>query len=522
MATGSEVATRDGLSSVTKGTLFLLISTLLLVGLNFASRVALVRSVSPTEWSAFSFGLTLSWVLTALGSLGLPNAVARSLPYSATDDERRTIIRGTLWIGSAAALGSSVLLFFFAQSIGDSLGSSAIVMALRFFPIAVGSNILSTLIASIFQGYEDVTPNALFLQIVSPALFVAFLAYWIVASPRGVTYPEALLAYALACATTLVLLVIYLVLRLPRRIRPGPHAPSALQGFLRFAAPLFVVGLMVSITGSGDTLILGIFHPDQVGTYTASLTLARLLQIGITAAAYIFLPVASRFLRQNQQQSIGITYATVTKWMILVSLPLFLLFFFLPSGCLYFVYGSRSINPSVVLPLQIAVAGAFVTTMLGPAPAAQVAYGQTRLLATNAIAAGVIDLVVAFALVPSYGYVGAAIAWGVANATYALLSLVELAVLTGVQPFRWHFVAPVVATTVPVALAFVVLQPTVPSWILPGIGLGIAGLFVLLVLATRSIDEGDRLLLEAVERLIGRPLPFVRRLGRYSLRRTAP
>jgi O-antigen/teichoic acid export membrane protein len=520
VATDSDAVVREGLSSVTKGTLFLLVSTLLLVALNFVARVVIVRSISPADWSAFSFGLSVSWVMVAVGALGLPNAIARSLPYSTSDDERRTIVRGALWIGGAAALVSAVLLFVFAQPIGQSLGSASISIGLQFFSIAVGANIVSTLIASIFQGFEEVTPNALFIQIVSPALFVVFLGVAVVPSPHAISYGQALLAYALACAITLGLLVVYLVRQLPRRLASGPLAPSALPRFARFAAPLFVVGVMVAITGTGDTIVLGIFHAGEVGTYTTSLTLSRLLQIGITAASYIFLPVASRFLRLGQPRSIAITYATVTKWMILISLPLFLLFFFLPSASLGFVYGPK--YTSVILPLQITVAGAFATTLLGPAAAAQVAFGQTRLLATNAIVAGLVDVVVAFAFVPYYGYVGAAIAWGVANATYSALCLVELELLTGVHPFRWHFVAPLVATAVPIALVLAIFQPTLPWWVLPILGLAFAGIFVGLVVGTRSVDEGDRLLLDAVERLIGRPLPFVRRLGRYALRPKTP
>lgn len=520
MATDYEAVVRDGLSSVTKGTLFLLVSTLLLVGLNFVSRVVVVRSISPTDWSSFSFGLTLSWVLVAIGSLGLPSAIARSLPYSRTDSERRTIVRTALWVGAVAALGSSILLFVFAQPIGQSLGQPGIGVGLQYFPIAVGSSILASLIASIFQGYEDVTPNAFFIQIVNPALFVAFLAIAIVQPPLGITYQQALLAYALASAITIGLLVLYLALRLPRRLPAGPLAPSTAPHFLKFAAPLFVVGLMAAITGSGDTLILGIFHTDQVGTYTASLTLARLLPIGIGAASYIFLPVASRFLREDEPRSIAITYATITKWLILVSLPLFLLFFFLPSASLFFVYGSN--YTSVLVPLQITAAGAFATTLLGPAAVAQIAFGQTRLLATNAITAGVVDVAVALALTPTYGSVGAAIAWGVANAAYALLSLIELAVLTGVHPFRWHFVTPVIATALPIGVGLALLHPTLPFWALPALGLSVAALFLVLVLVTRSVDEGDRLLLEAVERMLGRPLPLLRRLGRSSLYHRTP
>ena len=520
MAQDSEELVREGLSSVTKGTLFLLISTLLLVALNFVSRVLVVRSISTSEWSSFSFGLTLTGVLIAIGSIGLPSSVARSLPYVSSDAERRTIVRSTLWIGGVSALVAAVLLYVLSGPIGQALGSPGITLSLRFFPIALGAGIMSTLIASIFQGYEDVTPNALFVQIVNPSLFVIFLTAGILLPPLGITLTEALEAYAGANAVTLGLLVLYLVRRLPRHLTSGPLAPEALPRLMRFTAPLFVVGVMAAITGSGDTLILGTFHPSSVGIYTASLTLTRLVPIGISAAAYIFLPVASRFVRAADAASVGVTYATVTKWMSLVSVPLFLVFFFLPSRSLEFVYGPGYAGQ--VVPLQITVVGAFITTTLGPAATAQVAFGQTRLLAMNAIVAGVVDVLVALALVPGNGpfggYVGAAIAWGSANSVYTLMCLVELSSLTGVHPFRWHFVLPVLATAIPVGVLLGVLHPRVPLWGLPPLAIGIALLFVLAVLFTRSIDEGDRLLLEAVERLFGRPLPIFRRLGRWALR----
>jgi O-antigen/teichoic acid export membrane protein len=515
VVTASDSGVREGLSSVTRGTLWLLVATLCLVGLTFVSRVMLIRSISPEAWNAFWFGVTLAGVLSAFGTLGLPSAIARNIPYATNDDERRGYVRSSLIVGCGAALGFSVALWVFGPAIGHALGQSDIGLGLEYFPIAVGASIVGTVIASIFQGYEDVTPNALFLQIVNPALFVAFLGFAIVAPPFGISYTEALLAYVAANAVTLGLLVFYLLYRLPRVLPPGPRSPDAFGSLMRFAAPLFVVGIMASVTGSGDTLILGVYHSGEVGVYGASLTLSRLLQIGIGALGYIFLPVASKFLRQNDTRSIVLTYTTVTKWMILISLPLFLLFFFLPAASLGFVYGPS--YTLVLAPLQISVLGAFVTTLLGPSTTAQVAYGQTRLLMYNAVAAGVTDLLVSFWLVPSFGYAGAAVAWGSANALYAALSLAELALLSGVHPFRRHFIVPLLATALPVGALLALLRPSVPLLVLPALGLGIAVLFVVLVLVTRSVDEGDRLLLEAVERILGRPLPFLRRLGRHGL-----
>lgn len=511
---------RDGLSSVTRGTLFLLVATLCLVGLNFVVRLILVRTLLNDQWSAFSYSLALVAIVAAVGTLGLPSAVARSLPYANSDAERRTIVRGSLLIGGTAAAVSALGLWILGPWLTTMLHNADLGPALTVFPIAVGTSVSVGLIAAIFQGYEDVTPNALFVQIVTPGLFVVFLVGLLILPPKGIDYESAIVAYAVANVVSLALTIGYAVRRLPRVLPSGPGAPHALGHLLRFAAPLFFVTLMATLVGNGDTLVLGVFDPTAVGSYTNALTLARLLLVGVGAASYIFLPVAARLLRRKDTPAISLTYVTVTKWMILFSLPLLLLFVFLPVPSLDLVYTAK--YATVTVPLQITVLGAFLTTALGPVSNAQVAFGQTRLLAYNAGIAAAVDLGVAFALVPSQGITGAAIAWASANVVYTALSLVELGLLTGIHPFRPHFFVPLLVTAVPVALFLTFAPVKYPLLSLPLIGLGIAALFVLVVLLTRSVDEGDRLLLGALESLVGRPLWLLRRIGRMGLPRTQP
>jgi O-antigen/teichoic acid export membrane protein len=336
----------------------------------------------------------------------------------------------------------------------------------------------------------------------------------------GDDYEFAIVAYAAANAATLALTIAYALGRLPRLLPPGAGSPGALGHLLGFAAPLLLVTLMATIVGTGDTLVLGVYHHAAVGDYSATLTLARLLQVGVGAASYIFLPVAARLLRQNDRSAIGVTYVTVTKWLILFSLPLFLLFVFVPGRSLDFVYGAK--YSSVIVPLEITALGAFLTTALGPAANAQVAFGQTRLLAYNSVIAAGVDLGLSFALVPSEGITGAAIAWAAANVMYSALSLFELALLTGVHPFRPHFFVPVLVTAVPIAAVLALAPVAYPFWSLPLLGIAIAGVFLVVVLLTRSVDEGDRLLLGALEGLVGRPLPLLRRIGRAGLPRPHP
>ncbi len=516
LASASSSEVRDGLSTVTLGTIFLIVATFLFVFLTFLSRVLIVRSIG-ADWGAFSFGYTAAGILAAVGSLGLTLAIPRSLPYSTSEAERRTIVRTGFVLGSAGAGVATVALGLSAPSIGAALRSPSIGFGLEFFAVAMGCGIVANLIAAVFQGFSDVAPNAIFVQILTPAVFLGLLVGSIAVPPHRITYTASLLAYALAAVLTTAALVVYAVRRLPRYLPAGPGAAGARDRLLRFTAPLFVVGAMVTLLGSGDTLVLGVYRgATAVGTYTASLTLARLVQVGINAAAYIFLPVASRFVRRGDSVGVRLTYATVTKWLVVFSMPLFFLFFLLPGESLGFVYGPA--YATTVLPLQITVVGAFATTILGPSSVAQVAYGYTRLLAYNAVAAGTADVVIALVLVPRMGYGGAAIAWAAAAVLYAALSLAEVAASDGIHPFRRDFVVPLAVTGIPVAVVFVVLRPAVPWWALPPLGLVLAGLFVLVVIATRSIDEGDRLLLDAVERMIGRPLPLVRRIGHRFVR----
>ena len=76
-----------------------------------------------------------------------------------------------------------------------------------------------------------------------------------------------------------------------------------------------------------------------------------------------------------------------------------------------------------------------------------------------------------------------------------------------------------VVTAIPMGVVLSLVASFVHSLALPAVGLGVAVLFVVLVLVTKSVDEGDRLLLDAVERILGVPLTWVRRIGRYGVRR---
>ncbi len=511
---------RAGLTSITRGTVVMMLGTVGFVIENFVFRVLLIRTLSPEEWGQFFVGLTLVGLLAAVGSLGLPQAIARTLPFEVDLGERRRALRTGLAVILPSAVVGSVALAAASAPLGAALGTPLLSQTLLFFSAAVGLTIVATFLAAVFQGFEDAIPNALFLQVLNPAMFIGFLLLIEGVVPLHVAFSAALAAYTLSGVVTLGVLLVYARRRLPRLL-PAGSSPSGLSGgLLRFAAPLLVVSVLTYVAGNLDALVLEVFRRPSVAFYSADLSMARLLQVGLGALSFIILPVTARFVRANDTASAKTTYATATKWMVLTSLPLFLIFFLYPGRSLAFVYTHGYAGTTT--PLRLALTGAFLATVVGPSTSVQVSYGQTRLVLYNTLAAAVVDVTLSVALIPSLGISGAAIAWATATAVGPALSVTELALSTGVHPFRRHYLVPLAATGLPVGLGLGLLNLTPPLWALPLIVLGVAGVFVAVVLASRSLDAGDLMLLEAVEGLVGTRLERLRRLGRWFLRDGAP
>jgi O-antigen/teichoic acid export membrane protein len=507
---------RRGLDSITRGTFIMLLGTLGFVGESFVSRVVLAHALSFDEYGAFTFALGLAAVLTAFGTLGLPAAVARSLPYSANDDQRRWIVHTAYVVGAISVVTISLGLLFGGIILAFFAHHPLVGLTLEFFSVAVGLAIGSSILASVFQGFEDVRPNAIFVQVVNPSLFILFFLVAIATAPPPDRYLGVVVSFALAGIVTMAALLTYSRRRLPKVLPAGPRPAGLSRHLLLFAAPLLTIAALSSLAGNGDTLILGAYRGAAISTYTVALPLARLLQVGVGSLGYIFLPVASRFVRDKNDEAVRVTYATATKWVAVTSLPLFLVFFFLPGRSLALVYQPG--YTSATLPLQILVLGAFLGVFVGPSAPTQVSYGQTRLLLYNSSASAVADIGLSVLLIPSLGLTGAAIAWAVGASLQPVLSTIGLAATHGVHPFRRNFWFPLLITAVPLGLLLGLFSAVLPLWSLPPIALGIVGLFVSVVLVTGSLDEGDRLLLEAVERLIGRRLRWVRRIGAWGWR----
>ncbi len=503
--------------SLGTGTTMMVLGTIALLLLNFIARVYAARNLSVAEFGSFNLGLALAGLLALVALLGLHQAMAKSIAENPDPVARRRIIRWTAVITGITSVSSSIAVYVFAAQIAALFvpsQASVLTEVFQFFSVTVGLTLLCTFLASIFQGLEDTVPNAWLNQAVQPAAFAVFLVIFF---HFHLALEGALLAWVISNVVTFGALIAYTVVRLSRHLGPGPSNAPLPQGLFSLSVALWGVTTLTYVTAYVDTLILGAFRPaDQVGIYSAMMLLARLILVVGAAVTYIFLPVAARLHGLRDLKTLGELFVTTSRWMMIFTVPIFLIFVLLPGSSVQTVFGPNYLGGETALVL-ISL-GAFASILFGPVNAALAGMGVTRPLLVSTGISAAVNVVLSVALIPTYGLLGAAIAWTVARFLYPATAMSGLYRATGIHPFRRNLYLPLLATLalgIPLFYAFSILRNA--AWLVfPLYFVGLA-LCVGLVLLTRSVEPGDFVLCRMAERVLGRPLPRLRRILERSL-----
>lgn len=500
----------EALTSIGKGTTVLVVGTVLLFLLSFIGRVYTARYLTLGAFGAFNLGLALTGLLSLVALLGLHQATARVLANDPDPAVRRRVVRRVSALTAVAAVVASSLIYFLADPLGDLFGGGSLTQVFQLLSVTVGFSLGSTLLASIFQGFEDAAPNAWFNQVVQPAAFVVFVFlffhyHWKLSG--------ALWAWSISNAVAFAALLAYTLRRLPRYLpMDGPVAGKLPRGMMSLSLSLWGVTTLSFVTAYADTLILGAFRPQAaVGIYSAALTMGRLLLAANGALTYIYLPVAARLHGQRDFDSVRSTFVTSTRWILLVTVPLFLLFAALPTDALSAVYGSAYTSGS--LALVIVTTGSLISVAVGPVNACLAGLGMTRWLLLSAVLSASTNTVLSFGLIPTFGLNGAAVAWTIARVAYPVSGLVGLYAVHQIHPFTRPLLTPLVLTIgVGLPLFWFIGYLGAPAWIVfPLYGVGVL-IFLGATFASRSVERGDLVLCRFLEKGLGRRLPALERL----------
>jgi len=497
---------RRDLSALALSAGLVLVGRLLSTFSKLAERIIIGRAFSPGTYGEVSIALAILSFAVTISLVGFNQGVPR---YVARFDDGRDI-RGTWFVGMVLAGGMSVLLAlaivlnggFLRRTLLDGAVSPALLVVFAAaIPFVVG---LRVAIGGI-RGLENTRYKVIANDVLYPGLRIAVLVV-LLSLGVGVLAP----AYAYLVAAAVAVVVAHLLLN--RLVRLVGAVRTHSRELVAFSVPLVLSSIFADLLTYTDTVMLGFFRPSyQVGLYSAAYPLATSLLVVLSSFGYLYLPLASRLDAQDKRGEVADIYQLSSKWTFILTFPAFLALLAFPGDVLTIAF-SAEYRPAAAA-LTILTVGFFTNAAVGRNRETLSALGYSRgVLLSNAVAFAA-NVVLNLALIPRYGFVGAAAA---SATSFVMFNAVVYAILRrryDITPFsrytrRTFVVLPAVLIPVTLGLARVMTLDLVT---LVGF-LVVAGVATLvLVAASGCLQPEDRVAIQLVEERLGVTVPFIRR-----------
>jgi O-antigen/teichoic acid export membrane protein len=498
----SEGKLEQSVLTLSKGSAILIVSLAVSYAFSFVRGIIVVRALPKDQYGLYSIGVSVMAILTVVCSLGLFESTQRFIAlYRGKGNLKRA--KGAAYsavvVLSISAVIFMILMIVLAKPIQSLLDKPGVAWVIFVLAFMIPSVTVIGFVGSFFQGFEIAFPKAVFIDI-----FYSFLVMFltILAAYLHPTLGAMILTWVAGAAVAAAVLLVYGVARIPiqmRRVEPQYDYRT----LLAFALPLALALDLTIVMNQVDTLTLGYFkNSTQVGNYNAALSLTQLIPLFLIAIGFMYAPVAARLIGENREKSIQYFYKLTAKWLVVLTLPLWLLVFFYPTFVLRIVFGSRYQNASTVF--QILTAGQFLVVCLGPAYLTLIAFGRAKLLLVNAAIGVIANTTLNLILVPRFGIKGAAISTATVTLMLGLIVLGEVYKKYRVHPFSLSYFKPVLCTAVATAILYYPMAYFLRRhlWVLPLYFVLLLGISIGSVFITGSYDDTEMDLLRSGRRRV--------------------
>lgn len=503
------------LRTLLKGGTFILFGSLFELGIAFIAKLIIARFLEPPDYGLVSIGITVLSLTSMITLAGMHAGVGRYLPRYDEPAQRKGVLVAAFQIALPLSILSATVIVFGAGYISTNIfGNANLTPVLQIFGLAIPFAALLRLSTSGIQGLKRTLPRVVLQDIIRPIIrftgvIVAVLTGW---GTVGVS-----VAYAVAWVIPGSLGFVYIVKNTPllSRVKSVPMH----REMLLFSLPVLVTAAMSMLLADIDTLMLGYFKtPTDVGIYNVVYPLSEVLLVGLSAFSFLFMPVLSELHANNNLSQMRRVYQVVTKWIFLMTLPLFFVLLLFPSTVISLTFGSNYAAGG--LALAILSVSFFIHVFAGPNGNTLTSIGQTRTIMWDNLLIAVQNILLNLLLIPRYSFLGAAIATAVSYASLNFLYSFQVYRRSGVHPLTPALLRPGLIATGTMAAFYVLIKYVVgvSVWSLVA-GFG-AYIFIYGVITIRfgGIEEEEIILILEFEERYDVDLGPVKTIGNWLMK----
>ena len=399
------------LKAVAKGAGIIFAGMIIGKVLTTVNTILLARVLGPSNYGLFSLGLSVVEILAIIGAFGLTSAVTRFIPAHLAnnrDDKVKYIIRFSLKFSLVLSVILATILFLSSEPISAHIfKDESLSIVLKILTIALPIYTINRILPSIFRGLG----NAKYRVITQDIMLVAIkIAAFIVFIYLGYLLNGALAAFIIGTVLTLMI-SLYVV---HKKLFPflgfdlNTKDTPVRRELLSFSWPLVIGNFSYIFYTHTDRLFLGFFKTSKdIGVYMAGSQIAHLLTFVLPSLAFIFLPIMSELYSKNKMHDFAHLYKSITRWVFLITLPLFLFLVFFSKEIILLLFGLQywsSVNILRILALAF-----FISASVGLAWDTLLAMGKSKALMMTQSVGAMTNVVLNVLLIPPFGIEGAAI-----------------------------------------------------------------------------------------------------------------
>ncbi|WP_255149714.1 flippase [Halorarius halobius] len=406
-----------------KGGGALLFGLVLELGISFVAKIIIAQELERVSYGTVSLGIITAAIVSTLVMLGLNTGIGRYLPRYDTPEERRGVLVSGFEVAIPLSVAAGAAIVLGAPLLAEVFNDQSLVVVFRIFGVAVPFGTVMKLALGSIQGLQDSVPRIVVQNITFPVTrFVGIaIAILLGAGVFGVSIAY-VLSYVFAAAAG-----VYFLATRTRLFDRSVEAVRMRRELLVFSLPLVVTAAMSIVLSDIDMYMLGILRgPAVVADYNVIYPLAQLLTAALGAFGFLFMPAVSELDAEGERDQLKRLYQVATKWIVVATLPVFLVFVFFPDRVIPLTFGAKYAQAAPSL--AVLATGFFIHTAFGLNKGALTSLGHTRLIMYDDIVGAAVNVALNLVLIPLYGL------WGAAWAT--TLSYVVLNLLYSGQLYR--------------------------------------------------------------------------------------
>lgn len=505
---------RTILRFLAKGGAVIFLGMVLELGISFGAKLLVANYLTRADYGAVSIGVTMLAVVPMFVVLGLKTGIGRYLPRYEEEAQRRGVILSAFQIVLPLSVGAAAAIFLLAGPLAtDVFDDPTVIPVLQVTALAIPFAAVYQLAIGGIQGTKLTVPKVAVQNVTLPVtrIAVVVLVLYLGFEAVGMAF-----AYAFAYVAAALVGLFYLHQHTPLFSRTPPVRMH--RTMLAFSAPLVISGMMGKLLADLDTFLLGYFvGTGAVGDYNVVYPMALLLLTFQMSVGFVFLPLLSEFHADGRLAEMRRYYQLVAKWVLIGTLPLFLVLVLFPEMSISITFGEKYTGGA--LALAILSLGFFVHAAIGPNAETLTSIGETRLVMHGNTGAAVLNLLLNLYLIPRFSVVGAAVATSVSYVALNVAFSYQLYTMTDIQPFTRAMLQPAAAALGIVGVIYWITTSFLPVTALVVIAMFVVflGCYVVAILRFGGIEREELLLIADLEHKFDINLEPVRSVARWFM-----